>query len=171
MILYLTYCSAKKRRGIHLASELYVSARISHFIDWCKAAGVDWAIFSALHGLFFPDQKERNYDVTFKTDNNYWLGIAIIKEGKKLSSLESRERVSQLGEKLRMQAEKHDVSQIVFYGPSPKMMKCYLSVLHYVFDGCTKTHSWRDLIEHVTHQSKKIKVVHTLSPVSDTRSQ
>jgi hypothetical protein len=43
------------------------------------------------------------------------------------------------------------------------MMKCYLTVLHYAFGGCPKTRGWRDLIEHVDHQSKKSKVVHRLS--------
>jgi hypothetical protein len=168
MSLYLTYCSAKKRKGIYSPSELYVSARISRFIDSCQAANVDWAIFSALHGLFFPDEKERNYNVTFRTEKKYWLGIAVIREGKKLSSLQSREYISQLAKKLRMQSEEHNVRQIVFYGSSPKMMRCYLGVLHYVFDGCTKTHIWCDLIGHVSRRSKKITVVHKLGLISDT---
>jgi len=166
MNLYLTYCSARKREGIHAPDKLYISDRVSSFIDRCRIVGADWAIFSALYGLVFPEEKKRDYNVTFRTNREYWLGIVVIRDNGKLSQQESKAHISQLGQKLREQCEEHMVDRIVFYGPSPKMMKCYLSILHYAFDDCLKPHGWLDLIEHVTHQSRTLEVVHRLSLIS-----
>ena len=163
MKLFVTYCSGKKRQGRYSPDLLYISGRISRFIEHCKILGINWAIFSALHALFFPEEEKRDYNATFKADKTYWLGISVIKNSKKLSPLKSKEHILLLTKKLRTQAKKHNVDQIVFYGPSPMMMKCYLGVLHYAFDRCSKIHGWRELIEHVTKQSETIKVIHKLT--------
>lgn len=163
MNLYLTYCSAKKRDGIHTPGMLYLSDRVASFIDRCGKVVVDWAIFSALYGLFFPEERKKDYNVTFRTDRKYWLGIAVVKDDKKLSVPESEKRIRLLAQKLRNQAKKHNVDQIIFFGPSPKMMKCYLGILHYAFDSCSKSHTWHDLIEHVADQSKTLSVIHKLT--------
>jgi len=160
--LYLTYCSAKKRPGVHPPERLYISDRITRFIEHCKTLGVDWAILSALYAFFFPDEEKEDYNVTFRTDKNYWLGIAVVRDQHKLSPVQSKQHILQLVEKLKRQANGRHVNQIVFYGPSPMMMKCYLGVLHYAFDECSQSHGWRDLIEHVKDQSRTIKVVHQL---------
>lgn len=103
MSLYLTYCSAKKRKGIHTPDTLYISNRISSYIERCRIVGVDWAIFSALYGLIFPEEKKKDYNVTFRTDKKHWLGITVIKNDKKLSQQASKTHTSQLGQKLRKQ--------------------------------------------------------------------
>jgi len=163
MKLHVTYCSAKKSRGIHSPDVLYISERITRFIDRCRIANVNWAIFSALYAFFFPEEEKKDYNMTFRTDKNYWLGIAVVRDQHKLLYVQSKQHILQLVENLRHQARTRDVEQIVFYGPSPKMMKCYLGVLHYAFDGCSKLHGWYDLIEHVKSQSKMAKVIHSLN--------
>ena len=45
------------------------------------------------------------------------------------------------------------------------MMKCYLEILHYTFDGCSHTHGWFDLIEHVKNESKIISIIHRVDDV------
>lgn len=139
---------------------LYISNRITGFIDRCRTVGVDWAIFSALYALFFPTEKKKDYNVTLRTDNRYWLGIAVIENEQKLPVERSREHVLQLTNMLRKQSIENDVDQIVFFGPSPQMMKCYLGVLHFVFDNCSKSHDWRELIDHVKSTSNMIRVIH-----------
>lgn len=163
--LYLTYCSANKRLGVHPPDKLYISDRITRFIQRCGMVGVDWAILSALYAFFFPDEEKEDYNVTFRTDKNYWLGIAVFRDQCKLSYVQSKEHIFQLTEKLKRQADERGLSQIVFYGPSPKMMKCYLGVLHYTFDECSRSHGWRDLIEHVKDKSKNIKLTRRLEMV------
>lgn len=127
--------------------------------------GVDWAILSALYGFIFPEEEKEGYNVTFRTDKNYWLDIAVFRNQQKLPYLQSKEHIVQLEETLRQQAKERSVDTIIFYGPSPMMMKCYLKVLHYAFDRCSQLHGWRDLIEHVKNQTKTIKVIHRLERV------
>jgi hypothetical protein len=121
---------------------------------------VDWAILSALYGFFFPEEEKEDYDVTLRTDKNYWLGIVVFEDQQKLPYLQSKEHIVQLVEVLRQKANERSIDRIIFYGPSPKMMKCYLEVLHYAFDACCQLHSWNDLIEHIKTQSQTIKVIH-----------
>jgi len=165
MKLYVTYCSAKKIRGTHPPDILYVSDRIARFVERCKNAEVKWAIFSALYAFFFPEEKKKDYNITFKTHVNYWLGISVVEEQGKLSYEKSRKHIEQLISILRQQVMEHNVDQIVFYGPSPKMMKCYLGILHYAFDGCSELHDWNELIDHVRSQSETIKVIHRLDSI------
>lgn len=162
MKLYVTYCSGEKIEGIHPPDVLYVSNRITRFVERCKNAEVNWAIFSALYAFFFPEEKKKDYDVTLKTDRNCWLGIVVIEDGRKLPYEQSKNHIERVALSLRKQAKEHDVDHIIFYGPSPKMMKCYLGVLHYAFDGCLELHNWNNLIDHVKGQSKIIKVVRRL---------
>lgn len=169
MNLHLTYCSAKKRDGIHTPDMLYVSNRIASFIDRCRKAEVNWAILSGLYGLLLPKDRKRTYNITFRTDRKYWLGIAVTKDGKKLPLLESKRHILLLAQKLRKQAKEHHVDRIIFFGPSPKMMKCYLGILHYTFDGCSKSHGWRDLIEHVADQSEILGVIHKLAFIHNSQ--
>jgi len=164
MKLYVTYCSGDKCDGVYTPDVLYKSGRISHFVKQCSKAKHEWAVFSALHGFFFPREKKENYDLTFKTKRNHWLGIAVVMNGHELPYDKSRKYLLQLAEKLTKQIRDHNVEQIVFYGPAPKMMKCYLGVLHYAVDGCSESHGWNDLIEHVKGQSKMISIIHSLKP-------
>lgn len=163
--LYITYCSAKKCSGLHRPDKLYISGRITRFVERCRSVGVDWAIFSALHALFFPNEEKRDYNMTFRSDKNYWLGIAVVRDERKLSYIESKQHILQLMKKLKRQTDEQHIDHIVLYGPSPKMMKCYLGVLHCAFDECPVSHGWRDLIEHVEDQSRTIKIVHRLESI------
>lgn len=163
--LYVTYCSARKQSGVHPPKRLYISGRITRFINKCKTVGVDWAILSALYGFIFPEEEKEDYNVTFRTDKNYWLDIAVFRNQQKLPYLQSKEHVVQLVETLKQNANERSIDNIIFYGPSPKMMKCYLEVLHYSFDGCSQPHSWLDLIEHVKNHSETIKVIHQVENI------
>jgi hypothetical protein len=66
--IYITHCSAKKDGSFKnsdklvYAYELYISPRIKAFFKKCKIERVDWAIFSDLYGLWFPDQKNKWYE-------------------------------------------------------------------------------------------------------------
>jgi len=102
--------------------------------------------------------------VTLRTDKKYWLDIAVFKNQQKLPYLQSKHHIKQLVEIIRNQINERSI-RIVFYGPSPKMMKCYLKVLHYAFDRCSQPHSWIDLIEHVKNRSRTIKVIHRIGDV------
>jgi len=163
--LYLTYCSAGKRPGVHPPERLYISDRITRFINRCRGVNVDWAILSALYGFVFPEEEKEDYNVTFRTDKNYWLNIAVFRDQQKLPYLQSKEHIVQVMEMLRERANEHSIDSIIFYGPSPKMMKCYLEVLHYAFDECSKPHSWIDLIVHVRNKSETIKVIHQIENI------
>jgi len=163
--LYVTYCSAEKRSGVYPPDILYKSDRINRFIKQCQNMGFDWAILSALYGFFFPDEEKKDYNVTFRTDKNHWLNIAVFRDPQKLSYIQSKEHIVQLVEILRQQANERIMDRIIFYGPSPKMMKCYLGILHYTFDGCSQAHGWFDLIKHVKNQSKAIKVIHQVENI------
>jgi hypothetical protein len=165
MDLYVTYCSGAKRDGTYPPDLLYQSDRISRFIDNCNSQHLRWAIFSALYGFFFPNETKQNYDVTFKTKDQYWMGISVIINGHRLSHNESRQHIQNLAGTLRDQAASHRVDRIIFYGTAPKMMKCYIGVLHYAFDGCMDLHGWKDLINHVEAQSKMIRIVHSIKNI------
>lgn len=127
--------------------------------------GVDWAILSALYGFFFPNEKKKDYNVTFRTDKKFWLDIVVVEDNEKLSYNQSKQHMIQLVEKLRKQANERFVDKIIFYGPAPKMMKCYLKILHYAFDGCSQSHGWFDLIEHVKNNSDKIKRIDRIDKI------
>ncbi|KXB03303.1 hypothetical protein AKJ45_01970 [candidate division MSBL1 archaeon SCGC-AAA261F19] len=163
---YITYCSAKKREsGKWTPDKLYISQRIDRFVERCKDKSLDWAIFSALYGFFFPQQKKSAYDVTMKTDYDYWLGVAVIRNKEKLSRVESEKHLSQLIRKIKQQAKDRDIDRIFFYGPSPMMMRCYLEVLHYAFDDCSVVHGWKELQQHIEEDSNVIKVIHKISDI------
>jgi hypothetical protein len=126
---------------------------------------VDWAILSALYGFVFPNEEKEDYNVTFRTDKNYWLNIAVFRDQQKLSYLQSKDHIIRLVEKLKQKANERSIDRIILYGPSPKMMKCYLEVLHYAFDGCSRLHNWIGLIEHVKNQNGNIKVIHKVENI------
>lgn len=155
--LYVTYCSSGKQSGVNPPDRLYISDRISRFINRCRAVGVDWAIFSALYGFVFPEEEKKDYNVTLRTDKIYWLDVVVIKDQQKLSYEQSKKHIKKIVEKLKKQANERFVDKIIFYGPAPKMIKCYLKILHYTFDKCSQSHGWFELIEHVRNQSKMIK--------------
>jgi len=143
----VTYCSWKKRDDILPADKLYDSKRIDNFIRYCKENSFDWAILSAKYGLFFPEEKRGPYNVTLKSDKRCWLGIRVEVNREKLPKEESDLRLKELAETVKIQANKRFVEQVIFYTWSIKQAKCYLTLLHFILDDCSRPHCWSELLE------------------------
>ncbi|MHA1723809.1 MAG: hypothetical protein ACTSXH_03075 [Promethearchaeota archaeon] len=68
MRIYITHCSAKKNEKLKNTNLevtpdiLYLATPIQRFIRKCKEKGVNWAIFSDLYGVWFPEEKYCYYD-------------------------------------------------------------------------------------------------------------
>ncbi len=68
MRIYVTHCSAKKDDSLKhtgkkvTPDKLYTATPTQRFIDRCKRMDVEWAIFSDLYGVWFPDEKHRWYN-------------------------------------------------------------------------------------------------------------
>lgn len=66
--IYLTHCSAKKDNSLKGTNrelnpdKLYAAAPTQRFMKKCKEKGVNWAIFSDLYGVWFPEIKHRWYE-------------------------------------------------------------------------------------------------------------
>ena len=66
--IYITHCSAKKDNSLKdtgqkvFPDELYTATPAQRFMKKCKKAGVNWAIFSDLYGVWFPDVKHEWYE-------------------------------------------------------------------------------------------------------------
>ena len=106
MKIYITYCSGKKDdslkgKGIEVTPDrLYLSKRrIQPFISACKSKGVNWAIFSDLYGIWFPEEKHAWYE----------------KSPDEVSETEFKDLLSDFDEKLS------EYEEICFYRPSPVM--------------------------------------------------
>lgn len=164
MILHVTYCSKKKAEGILPPDMLYKSERIRRFINKCKDRQVSWAILSAKYGFFFPEEKKKNYDTTFRSDKRYFLGIRVVEEGDKLPIEESKKYIEELRLLLLKQVEERQIQHIIFYAPNPRRAKCYLALLHWTFDGCCEIHRDKELISHI-EESRRIKVIKSLDEI------
>ncbi len=68
MKIYLTHCSAKKDNSLKnlkikvTPDRLYTAAPTQRFMKKCKEKRVNWAIFSDLYGVWFPDIKHEWYE-------------------------------------------------------------------------------------------------------------
>ena len=154
MKLYLTRCSHRKRKGKYSPDKLYISSTIDRFIDYCRRNLLSWAILSAKHGLFFPDEKHEDYNVTWKSDAQG--RCIVINECKGLNISQSAEYNKRLAQKITRQAKIRGVSSIVFYTPNPMRTKCYLSMLHRSIQGCRSPHKrFNEIIEHVKEITAK----------------
>jgi hypothetical protein len=66
--IYVTYCSAKKDDSLRgtqrkvTPDRLYKSLRIQRFMKACREKKVNWAIFSDLHGIWFPNVRHGWYE-------------------------------------------------------------------------------------------------------------
>lgn len=71
--IYLTYCTWDKDDQYRITGEkiapnrLYQSRRIHSFVTTCKERYVEWAIFSDLYGVWFPDEQHEWYDKSPET--------------------------------------------------------------------------------------------------------
>lgn len=159
MKLYLTRCSHRKRQGKYSPDKLYISSTIARFIDYCRRNLLSWAILSAKHGLFFPDEQHEDYNVTWKSDAEG--RCIVINESKRLNISQSAEYNRRLAQKITRQARNRGVSSIIFYTPNPVRTKCYLSMLHRAIQGCRLPHKkFSDIIEHVKEISDKEDNLH-----------
>lgn len=71
-----------------------------------------------------------------------------------LSKEESYEKLRELSNKIKTQLNDHSVDEIIFYTWSLKQPRCYLVILHLIFDSCEKIHSWQDLLECIKQGDK-----------------
>ena len=68
MKIYITHCSAKKDNSLKntgkkvTPDKLYTATPTQRFMNKCKAKNVNWAIFSDLYGVWFPDIEHEWYE-------------------------------------------------------------------------------------------------------------
>jgi hypothetical protein len=165
-VLYLTYCSGKKKPvKFGTPANLYNSKRITDFISICSSKGYEYAVLSAKYGLFFPDEINENYNVTFKSIT---YDCRFVEDGVLLSKEMSLNRFEKLVQQVRRSIRNRDVDRVVFYSRPPLMRrKCYLKVLHTGVDNCLIDHRrWYEIVNHVNELYKegngKIKIVSSL---------
>ncbi len=68
MRIYITHCSAKKDNSLKNSGKkatpdkLYTATPTQRFMSRCKEKKVNWAIFSDLYGVWFPDIEHEWYE-------------------------------------------------------------------------------------------------------------
>lgn len=68
MKIYITHCSAKKDDSLKntgrkvTPDKLYIATPTQRFMSKCKEKKVNWAIFSDLYGVWFPDIEHEWYE-------------------------------------------------------------------------------------------------------------
>ena len=68
MRIYITHCSAKKNCSLKNTNKevtpdrMYTATPTRRFMNRCKEKSVDWAIFSDLYGVWFPNIRHRWYE-------------------------------------------------------------------------------------------------------------
>ena len=68
MRIYITHCSAKKDDYLKGTGQrvcpqaLYTAAPTQRFMNHCLREGVQWAIFSDLYGVWFPEVEHEWYE-------------------------------------------------------------------------------------------------------------
>lgn len=68
MRIYITHCSAKKDDSLKntgkkvTPDKLYIATPTQRFMSKCKEKKVNWAIFSDLYGIWFPDIEHEWYE-------------------------------------------------------------------------------------------------------------
>lgn len=66
--IYITHCSAKKDDSLRntrknvTPDKLYTANPIQRFMSKCKEKKVEWAIFSDLYGVWFPNVEREWYE-------------------------------------------------------------------------------------------------------------
>jgi hypothetical protein len=66
--IYITHCSAKKDTSLKNTNKkvtpdkLYTATPTQRFMNKCKEKNVNWAIFSDLYGVWFPDIEHEWYE-------------------------------------------------------------------------------------------------------------
>lgn len=118
MKLYVTYCSGnKKEKDAHPPEDLYISHSIDRFVDKSKENGWNWAILSAEHGLFFPDQKHTPYDTTFRTRNYI---CRTVRNEEFLKKEESQRHIEKLVEGIQRDFSTRNYEELSYSAPTPQ---------------------------------------------------
>lgn len=159
MGLYLTYCSGnKKKGGAYPPAELYKSDRIDRFVDECRRKDLDWAILSAEHGLFFPDEKHSSYDTTFRSRD---YECRVMRQENLIAKGQSRQHFRKLVQDVRSDIDSMGYGEFHFYALAPQRAKCYLLLLHRAVDGCRNYHKTTDDIKECLRQHGNIQIWRT----------
>jgi len=165
--LFVTHCGKEKKRGVFPPNEMYLSSRIQRFVKRGQEQGLPWAILSAKYGLFFPDEKKHDYDVTMRpcvSKPGYFLNIRVITK-KVLSREESNSYVIKLREDVRHQLEAKRIQKVTFYTGGRQRGVAYIAFLHHAKDNCTSTPARQpDLEQHLQTcpRAKGLRLVHRL---------
>jgi|GEM_PF-2534711 len=138
MKLYVTHCGRDKNSGMLAPQKMYKSSRIQRFVKLCESHSHPWAILSAKYGLFFPDERKPDYNVTLnrrQQNLGYFLNIRVEKDYKPLGREESKNHVVTLARSIRDQLRAREIGQVIFCieGRRPD---AYIAVLHYAADEC-----------------------------------
>ena len=114
MKIYLTHCSAKKEESLKNSMKkvypfkLYTATPLKRFISKCQEKEVNWAIFSDLYGVWFPNEKHKWYE----------------KSPNKITEEEFKDLLGNFEEKLEM------YNEICFYYNPGRFHPLYKKILH-----------------------------------------
>lgn len=170
MKLCVTHCGAGKNSGVLAPQEMYKASRIQRFVQWCGSHSFPWAILSAKYGLFFPDEKKSDYNVTLnrrQQNVGYFLNIRVVKDNKPLGREESKNHITALAEAIREQLRARGISQVTLWieGRRPD---AYIALLHYAVDDCDSMPVGKANLEpHLQDcpRSRRMKLVRQLQMV------
>ena len=136
--LFVTHCSGGKRSAGDPLT-LYTSPRIQRFGEMCQEAGVRWAILSAEHALFFPEESHEPYETELRFSGGHCY---VFRDGHLLADPEGQAHVAHLVETIKRRCIQLGIDRIMFYvGGAPQRIPSYLLVVHRAIDGCTRHHS------------------------------
>ncbi len=92
MKIFITHCSATKDANFEESEELvspeklYAAKYIQRFMKKCKQEKVNWAVFSDLYGVWFPDIKHAWYEKNPNSVTEYEFKKLLINFTKELQS-------------------------------------------------------------------------------------
>ena len=136
--LFVTHCSAGKNLAGGDPPSLYTSPRVRGFCGICTAAGVLWAIVSAKHALFFPNEWHEWYDTRLSFRGGR---LRVYERDDELSQPESEGHIQHLVEATRTRLTELRVREVVYYLEAPpRWATSYLLVIHKTLDRCTREH-------------------------------
>ena len=136
--LFVTHCSKDKNPAGGNAATMYESKRVRRFCEACNSAGVLWAIVSARHALFFPNEWHERYDTRLSFRGGQ---LCVYEESHPLSQVESGAHIERLVSAIRARLEELSIEKVVYYVETPPgWAVSYLLVIHRALDNCMKEH-------------------------------
>ena len=136
----------------------------------CESHSHPGAILSGKYGLFFPDEKKPDYNITLnrKQQNlNYFLNIRAEKDGKPLGREESKRHIATLASSIRDQLRVRKIDQVIFHigGRRPD---AYIALLHYAVDECNSLPAGQAHLEpylQTCTKAGRIKLIRSLDEI------